>query len=75
MSRGAGATDTAGPRRTLGRLERLPLRRIVRTTLAIVLVVVIGGAIYKTLTLPAAEHLDWSFWANLAVIGIALGAV
>ncbi len=75
MSRGAGATDTAGPRRTLGRLERLPLRRIVRTTLAIVLVVVIGGAIYQTLTLPAAEHLDWSFWANLTVIGIALGAV
>jgi branched-chain amino acid transport system permease protein len=75
MARPADAREAAGSRRTLGRLERLPLRRIVRSALAVVLVLVIGGAIYRTLTLPAGERLDWSFWANLTVIGIALGAV
>jgi branched-chain amino acid transport system permease protein len=75
MATPADATDATGSRRTLGRLERLPLRRIVRATLAIVLVLVVGGAIYRTLTLPAGERLAWSFWANLTVIGIALGAV
>jgi branched-chain amino acid transport system permease protein len=75
MATPADATDAGGPRRSLGRLERLPLRRIVRTALAIVLVLVVGGAIYRTLTLPAGERLNPSFWANLTVIGIALGAV
>jgi branched-chain amino acid transport system permease protein len=75
MATPADATDAGGPRRSRGRLERLPLRRIVRTALAIVLVLVVGGAIYRTLTLPAGERLNPSFWANLTVIGIALGAV
>ena len=37
--------------------------------------VVVGAAISKTLTLPAVERLGWAFWANLVVIGMALGAV
>jgi branched-chain amino acid transport system permease protein len=60
---------------SLGWLERLPVRRIVLTILTVVLVVVVGGGIFKTLTLSGTEHLDWSFWANLLVIGVALGAV
>ena len=60
---------------SLGWLERLPVRRIILTVLTVVLVVVVGTGIVKTLTLSGTEHLDWSFWANLLVIGIALGAV
>jgi branched-chain amino acid transport system permease protein len=68
-------TDAAGSGRSLGRLERLPLRRIVLVALTIAIVLVVGGGIAKTLTLPPGERLNWSFWANLSVIGIALGAV
>jgi len=61
--------------RELSLLERLPTRRIILTVLTVAIAVVVGGGIYKTLTLPAAERLGWSFWANLLVIGLALGAV
>ncbi|MGZ5128605.1 MAG: branched-chain amino acid ABC transporter permease [Actinomycetota bacterium] len=61
--------------RELSRLERLPTRRIILTVLTVAIAVVVGGGIYKTLTLPEAERLGWSFWANLLVIGLALGAV
>jgi branched-chain amino acid transport system permease protein len=60
---------------SLSWFERLPLRKIVLIVVAVGLGVVIGGGIYKTLTLPAGERLNWSFWANLTVIGLALGAV
>ncbi len=56
-------------------VERLPLRRIVLTVVAVGLAVVLGAGIFKTLTLPGDEHLSWTFWANLTVIGLALGAV
>jgi branched-chain amino acid transport system permease protein len=61
--------------RSLGWLERLPTRKIVLTALTVAIVLVVGGGALKTLTLPAGERLTWSFWANLLVIGIALGAV
>ena len=61
--------------RSLGWAERLPVRKIVLTILTAAIFVVVGGGIYKTLTLPAGERLDWEFWANLFVIGLALGAV
>jgi len=67
--------SATGSGRALGRLERLPLRRIVLTLLTIAIVFVVAGGAIRTLTLPAGERLRWSFWANLAVIGIALGAV
>jgi branched-chain amino acid transport system permease protein len=70
-----GVTPEAPAVRELSPLERLPVRRIVLTVLTIVIVVVVGGGIYKTLTLPEAERYDWSFWANLMVNGLALGAV
>ena len=75
MAREPGSSGDAQTRRTLGRLERLPLRSIALGTLTIVLIVVVGGGVYKTLTLPPDEALGWSFWANLTVIGVALGSV
>ncbi len=70
-----GGAPAAPVVRQLGRIERLPVRRIVLTALTVVIVVVVGGGIYKTLTLTGTEHLGWPFWANLLVIGLALGAV
>ena len=70
----ADGTEVA-PSRELGWLEQLPIRRIVLTILTVAIVIFVGGGILKTLTLSGAEHLDWSFWANLVVIGLALGAV
>ncbi len=59
----------------LGRFERLPVRRIVLTLLTVTIVVAVGGGIFKTLTLTGVDHLGWTFWANLLVIGLALGSV
>jgi branched-chain amino acid transport system permease protein len=61
--------------RSLGRFERVPTRKIVLTAIAIVIVLVVAGGAYRTLTLPAEDRLPWAFWANLVVIGVALGAV
>jgi branched-chain amino acid transport system permease protein len=61
--------------RTLSRFERLPLRRIVLLGLTVAIVLVVGGGIAKTLTLPAGQRLSWSFWVNLTIIGLALGSI
>ncbi len=42
-------------------------------TVAVVTFVAVGT--FKTLTLSGVDHLGWTFWANLFVIGLALGAV
>ena len=65
----------APSQRRLGRLERLPLRRIILTVLTIAIVAFVAGGSFKTLTLQGADHLAWSFWAQLLVIGVALGSV
>jgi branched-chain amino acid transport system permease protein len=61
--------------RELGWLERLPTRTIILGLLILGIVVVVGGGTLKTLTLPGTERLRWAFWANLGVIGVALGAI
>ncbi len=71
----AGRGAPAATVRTLGRLERLPIRRMVLVGLTAAIVVVVGGGITKTLTLPAGQRLSWSFWANLIIIGTALGSI
>ena len=71
----ANDVATASTGRSLGWVERLPLRKILMTILTVAIFVVVGGGIFKTLTLPADERLGWEFWANLFVIGLALGAV
>jgi branched-chain amino acid transport system permease protein len=73
MANGGAATVPAV--RRLGWYERLPIRRFILIVLTVVIVVVVGGGAYKTLTLTGSEHLGWPFWANLLVIGLALGAV
>jgi branched-chain amino acid transport system permease protein len=61
--------------RNLGRLEKLPLRRIVLLGLTVAIVIVIGGGAFKTLTLPGTQRSSWSFWVNLTIIGLALGSI
>ena len=68
-------SDTGARGAALGRLERLPLRRIVLALLALGIGTFVVLGTYATLTLPGDEYLEWSFWANLIVIGVALGAV
>jgi hypothetical protein len=43
--------------RSLGRLERLPLRKIVLITLTVAIAAVVGGGAFKTLTLSGRDHL------------------
>lgn len=69
------ARARAGVSRNLGRLERLPLRRIVLLGLTVAIVIVIGGGAFKTLTLPGSQRSDWTFWVNLTIIGLALGSI
>ena len=59
MARRGSPDGPAGSGRSLGRLERLPLRRIVLVALTVAIVLVVGGGIVKTLTLPPGERLDW----------------
>ena len=73
MANDAAPASTGG--RSLGRLERLPTRKIVLTALTVAIFVVVGGGIFKTFTLPAGERPGFAFLANLFVIGLALGSV
>ena len=73
MANDAAPASTGG--RSLGRLERLPTRKIVLTILTVAIFVVVGGGLYKTFTLPAGERPGFAFLANLFVIGLALGSV
>jgi branched-chain amino acid transport system permease protein len=71
------ASSTEGSVRgaQLGRLERLPWRKVILTTLSvfIVSVVVIGAA--KTLTLPEDQRYSAEAWEDFIVLGIAQGAI
>lgn len=60
---------------TLGRLERLPLRRIVLVALSVGIVGAVAYGSYKTLTLPEGERYSLSAWRNFIVLGVAQGAV
>jgi branched-chain amino acid transport system permease protein len=75
VSREGGAAGPAAPSRSLGALQRLPLRKITLAVLSVVIVAVVGFCSYKTFTLPAAQQLKWPFWANVTMIGLALGAI
>ncbi len=61
--------------RSLGLFERLPVRRIILSILTVAVATFVVVGTFKTLTLSGADHLGWTFWANLLVIGLALGAV
>lgn len=61
--------------RTLGRLERLPTRRIVLVALSVGIGTAVLYGSYRTLTLPAAERYSAAAWRDFLVLGIAQGAV
>jgi branched-chain amino acid transport system permease protein len=65
-----GATDVR-----MSAFDRLPWRRIILTVLSIAIAafVIIGS--YKTLTLPEGEAYTSETWRNIAVRGIAQGAI
>jgi branched-chain amino acid transport system permease protein len=59
----------------MGRLERLPWRRIILLVLSVLIVgtVVIGA--FRTLTLPADQRYSADAWRDFIVLGIAQGAI
>ena len=61
--------------RGLGRLERLPVRRIVLVGLSLGVATAVVYGSYRTLTLPADERYSGSAWRDFLVLGIAQGAV
>ncbi len=79
----SGPAPAPTGQRSLGRIERLPLRKIVLTILTVAIFVVVGGGIVKTFTLPTGEACagagacrpTWAYLANLFVIGLGLGSV
>jgi len=71
----ATATDDEVRGAHLGRLERLPWRRIVLVVLSILIVAVVAIGVYKTLTLPADERYSAETWKDFIVLGLAQGAI
>jgi branched-chain amino acid transport system permease protein len=61
--------------RRLGRLERIPARRIILIVLALGIVVGVAYGTYRTLTLPADQRFPAATWRDFVVLGVALGAV
>ena len=61
--------------RDLRATERFPLRRVVLTGLVIVVGSVVIVGVYRTLTLPPKERLDFGTWRDIFIAGVALGSV
>ncbi len=59
----------------LGRLERLPLRRIVLIVLSVLILSVVVIGAYKTLSLPADTRYSFDSWRSFIILGIAQGAI
>jgi branched-chain amino acid transport system permease protein len=67
----ATAEATAG----LGAVDRFPVRKVVLIGLSIIVGGLVAVGIFRTLTLPAEDRLDFSTWRDLFVAGLALGSV
>jgi len=59
----------------LGRLERLPWRRIILIVLSALIVSTVTIGAYKTLTLPADERYSAAAWRDFIVLGVAQGSI
>ena len=59
----------------LGRLERLPWRKIILVVLSVLISLVVVVGAYRTLTLPAEEAYGANAWKNFIVLGFAQGAI
>jgi branched-chain amino acid transport system permease protein len=59
----------------LGRLERLPWRKIILVVLSVLIVSVVVIGAYRTLTLPADQAYSAAAWRNFVILGLAQGAI
>ena len=59
----------------LGRLERLPWRKIILIVLSVFIVSVLAIGAFKTLTLPADERYSAAAWRDFIVLGVAQGSI
>jgi branched-chain amino acid transport system permease protein len=71
----ATATDREVRGAQLGRLERLPWRRIILIILSVAIIAVVAIGAYKTLTLPEGERYTAQTWEDFIVLGLAQGAI
>ncbi len=68
-------SEEAATARTLGRVERLPTRRIALVALSVGVAAAVAYGSYRTLSLPAGERYSASAWRDFLVLGVAQGAV
>ena len=59
----------------LGRLERLPWRRIILIVLSVLIVSIAVIGAFRTLTLPADERYSADAWRDFVVLGTAQGSI
>jgi branched-chain amino acid transport system permease protein len=59
----------------LGRLERLPWRRIIQVVLSILILSIVAIGAFRTLTLPADQRYSASAWRDFIVLGVAQGLI
>jgi branched-chain amino acid transport system permease protein len=71
----ATATETKPPGAQLGRLERLPWRRIIQAVLSVVIISIVAVGAFRTLTLPADERYSADAWRDFVVLGVAQGSI
>jgi branched-chain amino acid transport system permease protein len=59
----------------LGRLERLPWRRIILIALSVLIVSTVAIGVFRTLTLPPDERYSAGAWRDFIVLGLAQGSI
>jgi branched-chain amino acid transport system permease protein len=59
----------------LGRLERLPWRRVILIVLSVLIVSIVTIGAYKTLTLPADQRYSAAAWRDFIILGLAQGSI
>jgi branched-chain amino acid transport system permease protein len=68
-------TDQPAPEVRMGRLERLPWRRIILIVLSVFVVGTVAIGAFKTLSLPAEQRYSADAWRGFIVLGVAQGAI
>ena len=59
----------------VGRLERLPWRRIILVVLGVLILATVAVGAYRTLTLPEGERYSADAWRDFVVLGLAQGSI
>lgn len=70
----AEAPVSTAPAR-VGGVAGIPTKRIVRVTVATVVILLVAVGVFRTLTLPGAERTDLATWRQLIIAGVALGSM